>query len=45
MKGQEMNFFVKDCNTERFIYYRKSVLHLPKRMCHVCLIRCNTDLR
>ena len=30
-------------STERFIYHRKSVLHLRKRMCHVRLNR--TDLR
>ena len=31
--------------TERFIYYRKSVPHLLKRMFHVRLSRCSTDLR
>ena len=31
--------------TERFIYYRKAVLHLLKLMCHVHLSRCSTDLR
>ena len=31
--------------TERFIYYRKSVLHLLKRMFHAHLSRCSTDLR
>ena len=31
--------------TERFIYYRKSVLHLLKQMFHVHLSRCITDLR
>ena len=28
-----------------FIYYRKSVLHLLKRMFHVRISRCSTDLR
>ena len=32
-------------NKERFIYYRKSVLHLLKHMCYVHLSRCSTDLR
>ena len=29
----------------RFIYYRKSVLNLRKRIFHVHLSRCSTDLR
>ena len=29
-------------STERFIYHRKSVLHLRKRMCHAR--RCSTDV-
>ena len=31
--------------TQPFIYYRKSILHLLKRMFHVRLSRCSTDLR
>ena len=31
--------------TERFIYYRKYVLHPRKRMVHARLSRCGTDLR
>ena len=33
------------CTTERFIYYRKSVLYLLKHMFRVHLSRCSTDLR
>ena len=33
-------------SSERFIYYRKSVLNLLKHMFHVHLsLRCSTDLR
>ena len=32
-------------NTACFIYYHKSVLHLRKRMFHVRVCRCSTDLR
>ena len=31
--------------TERFIYYRKPVLYLLKRMFYVRLSRCSTDVR
>ena len=38
-------FYLSCLHTRRFIYYRKSVLHLRKRMFHVRLSRCSTYLR
>ena len=35
---------LKGVRTERFIYYRESVLHLLTRMFHLRLSRCSTDL-
>ena len=44
IQGKRKTFY-RFFSIDRFTYYRKSVLHLLKRMLHVPLSRCSTDLQ